>query len=84
MFNFKFALEFVKTLTLCSPSSTFGTSARSPVSTFGTNTVAMHLVLNAIVLHLWEQWHCLKFNVDLFPESPLSITQVNFMHFHCH
>ena len=38
-------------LTLCLPSSTFGTSAGSPDLTFGTNTVAMHTELNPIVLH---------------------------------
>ena len=47
-------------LTLCSPSSTFGTSVCLPDLTFGTNTVAMHTELNPIVLHLWTQWHCLE------------------------
>ena len=40
-------------LILWSPSLTFDTSARSPDSTFGTNTVAMHTELNPMVLHLW-------------------------------
>ena len=44
-------------LTLCSPSSTFGTSACSPDSTFGTNTGAVHNELYPIILHLSIQWH---------------------------
>ena len=45
------------TLTL-SPSSTIGTAARSPTSTFGTDNGAMQNELNPIVLHWWTQWHC--------------------------
>ena len=52
-------------LTLCSPSSTFGTSAHSPDFTFGTNTLTTHTELNPIVLHLWTQWHCLELIVNM-------------------
>ena len=38
-------------LTLCSSSWTFGTSARLPDATFGTSTFAMHSELDPIVLH---------------------------------
>ena len=72
-------------LTLWSPSSTIGTSARLPSSTFGTDTGAMQNELNPIVLHLWTQCHCLENSVlQTFTESPLSVTQVNFLPFHCY
>ena len=29
------------------------------------NTVAMHTELNPIVFHLWRQWHCLEFIVNI-------------------
>ena len=52
-------------LTLCSPSSTYGTSSRSPELSFGTNTVAMHTEFNPIVLHSWIQWHCMELIVTI-------------------
>ena len=52
-------------LTLCSPSSTFGTTARSQDLTFGTNTGAMQNELNPIESHLWTQWHCLELSVNI-------------------
>ena len=42
---------YTMALTLCSPSSTFGTSTRSPDLTFGTNTDAMHNELLKILLY---------------------------------
>ena len=51
-------------LTLCLPSSTIGTAACSPNSTFGTDNGAFHNELNPIVLHLCTQWHCLELSVN--------------------
>ena len=59
-------------LTLCSPSSTIGTSAGLPSSTFGTDTGATQNELNPIVLHLWTQCLCLENSVlQTFTESPI-------------
>ena len=46
-----FALANRILLTLCSPSSTFGTTAHLPDLTFGTNTGAMHNDLNLFLSH---------------------------------
>ena len=51
--------------TLCSPSSTIGTAAHSPTSTFGTDNRAMQNDLNPIVLHLCTQWHCLELSINI-------------------
>ena len=58
-------IQGIQSLTLCLPSLTIGTAARSPTSTFGTENVAMQNELNPIVFHLWTQWHCLELSVDI-------------------
>ena len=58
-------LSLSLSLSLCLPSSTFGTSALSPYLTFGTNTVATHTEINPIELHKWTQWHCRELIVNL-------------------
>ena len=61
----RFAITTHSFLSLCSPCSTFGTSAHSPDLTFGTNRLAVHNELNPIVLHLLTQWHCLELSLKI-------------------